>query len=288
MNALLVVAFALAAPGDEVNLKWKLKEGDTFYAKNRVVLEQTLTVMGKDVEQSTMTDTVVRYKVKTVTRTSTVVEMTYLSNKVAAKGLPGADAVNDKLKGVTVTATLNAKMEVTKLEGYDKVLDALAGDDKTARAQLKVFMPEDILKQMFAETFGVTPPNPVQIGDTWKRSDKVPFAGSGTVTTSSTFKLDQVKGGVATVSWKGTGVFKIGESELPGLPVKLVKANLKSEKLTGTYTFDVPTGRVKESKMEMVMAGSMTFEGGGKEIDIDAKQKLTQSSVISDKNPIRD
>ena len=76
---------------------WKLKEGDAFYLQGAMKLEQTFTVMGREVEQEMDTETVVRYKVKATKPGSTVVEMTYLSNKTTAKGLPGADAVNGKL-----------------------------------------------------------------------------------------------------------------------------------------------------------------------------------------------
>ena len=88
MNAALFLALAFAAPPDDYNLAWKLKEGDTFYAQNKVVLEQTLTVMGKDVEQSMTSENVVRFKVKSIKNGATVVEMTYLTNKATAQGHP--------------------------------------------------------------------------------------------------------------------------------------------------------------------------------------------------------
>jgi hypothetical protein len=290
MQAVLAVVFALtlAARADDVNLAWKLKEGDTFYSKSRVVLEQTLTAMGRDVDQTITTDTVVRFKVKSVKLGATVVEMTYLTNKVTAKGVPGADAANDKLKGVTVTATLGGGMRVVKLEGYDKVVDALADGDDAKKATVKAVLPEAALKQMFTDTFGLGGAGTVRVGDTWKRADKIPFGGLGTVTADSTFKLDGVKGDVANVSWKGTGQFKGDDGQLPGLPVKVAKIELKTEKLTGSYTFDLTAGRVRESKTEMVMSGTMTLAADGKELTIDTKQKLTHTGAISDKNPITD
>jgi hypothetical protein len=285
MTAALALVLALGAPPDDYNLMWKLKEGDTFYLQGKVTIEQTINAMGRAVEQEMTTDTVAQYKVKSVKPGTTVVEMTYLSNKVVAKGLPGADAANDKLKGVTLTATLDAKLEVVKVEGYEKILDALAGNNEQARAVVKMTLPEAVIKQMFTDTFALVPGGVAKVGGTWKRTDAIPMPGLGEVTTASTFKLDSVKDDAASVSWTATGKFKLGDGTIPG--AKISKADLKIEKLSGGYTFDVQAGRVKSSKTAMEMSGSMTFEANGQEVSVDMKQKLTQSATISDRNPIK-
>jgi hypothetical protein len=234
------------------------------------------------------TEVVVRYTVKSVKPGTTVVEMMYLSNKTTAQGLPGANAADDKLKGVALTVTLDGKLEVLKLEGYDKVIDALTGGNEQAKAAVKGLFPESVVKQGVNDTFALVPGGVAKVGGTWKRKDSVPLAGLGEVSTASTFKLDAVNGDVAAVSWTATGTFKVGNGELPGLPVKLSKADLKIEKLTGSYSFDLTTGRLKGSKTTMEMAGSMTFAGNGKEVEMDIKQKLTQSATLSEKNPLKE
>src|SRR5436853_395274 len=123
MFAVPVIALLLAAPGDTYTLQWKLKEGDVFYNKTSVVMEQKIEAMGQTIEQTITIKTVLRFKVKSVAEGKTVVEMTYLEMKIDAAGLPGTN-VGDNLKNVSFTATLNDKMEVTKLEGYEKFLDA--------------------------------------------------------------------------------------------------------------------------------------------------------------------
>ena len=288
MTVALALALTLAAPPDNYNLRWKLKEGDTFYAQNKVVIDQTFTAMGREVEQSITTEGVVRYKVTSVKPGTTVVEMTYLSNKTTAKGLPGADAANDKLKGVTLTVTLDGKMEVAKLEGYDKIVDALAGGNEQAKAAVKGLLPEAVVRQGLNDMFALVPGDVVKIGGTWKRKDAIPLAGLGEVRTASTHKLDAVQGDTAKVNWTATGEFKNGDGTIPGLPVKLTKTDLKIEKLSGAYTFDLFTGRLKEAKTNMEMAGSLTFSANGKEVSMDAKQKLNQTATLSDKNPLKE
>lgn len=291
MTAAFALALALAAPaapGDEVNLMWKLKEGDSFYSLGKGNIEQTFTVMGRDVAQTLQTETVVRYTVKALKPGATVVEITYLSNKTKAEGLPGADAADGKLKGVTLTATLDGKMEVMKLEGYDKVIDALAGGNDQAKAAAKTLLPEAAVKQGLNDTFALVPGGVAKVGGTWKRKDSLPLAGIGDVAVASTYKLDKVDGDVAAVSWTATGTFKAGDGTLPGLPVKLSKADLKIEKLTGAYTFDLTNGRLKAAKTNMEMAGTMTFSANGKDVSMEVKQKMTQTATLSEKNPTKD
>ena len=66
------------------------------------------------------------------------------------------------------------------------------------------------------------------------------------------------------------------------------KADLKAENFTGTHKFDMKTGRLSESKVEMVMAGTMTIAAAGMTVDAKLKQKMTTTGVVTEKNPIVD
>jgi hypothetical protein len=257
-----------------------------FYNKMAVTMDQTIEVMGQMIDQKIEMKTVLKFKVKSAKSGATVVEMTYLENKIDAKGLPGAN-IGDKLKDVTFTATLDDKLKVTKLEGYDKFLDALADGDEAQKKLMKAMLPEDTIRQSFGQTFAMVPEKPVAVGDKWERTDKMPFGPLGKVETKSAFKLDSVKGDVATISMKGDLTFKAGEGDA-GLPFKISKADLKAEKFTGTHTFDMKAGRLASSKVEMDMAGTMTIEVGGNTVDAKLKQKMTTTGVVTEKNPIVD
>src|SRR5262245_59359907 len=116
-----VLSLLLAAGDDTYSLQWKLKEGDVFYNKTAITIDQSLEIMDKKTDQLIITKTVLKFQVKSVKDGTTVVEMTYLEHKVDAQGLPGAN-VADKLKGLSFTATLDKSLKVEKLEGYDKFL----------------------------------------------------------------------------------------------------------------------------------------------------------------------
>jgi len=282
-----VLALFLAAPNDTYTLQWKLNEGDVFYNKSTVDMDQTIEVMGMKIDQKVAMKTVLKFKVKSVKDGVTVVEMTYLENKIEAEGLPGAN-IGEKLKNITFTATLDKELKVTKLEGYDKFLDAISDGVEEQKKLLQAVMPEATIRQMFSQTFVIGPGKPVAVGDTWNRTDKVPLGPLGNVEAKSAFKLDSVKGDLAKVTVKGDLAFKPGDGGDTGLPFKITKADLKVEKFAGTHAFDLKTGRVAETKVEMEMSGTMTVAVAGQSIDAGLKQKMKTVGVITDKNPVVD
>jgi len=288
MFAAPVLALLLVAQADTHTIQWKLKDGDVFYNKSSMTMDQTIELMGQKVDQKMVIKTVLKFKVKSVKEGTTVVEMTYLQMSVDAGGLPGSNAA-DNLKNVTFTATLNEKMQVSKLEGYDKFLDALSNGDEVQRKTMKAMMPQAAVKQMFSQTFLLGPGKPIAVGGNWDRKIAVAFGPIGNVETKEAFKLDSVKGDVATIAVKGDLTFKPGDEDGDaGLPFKISKADLKADKFAGTHTFDMKLGRVTESKVDMDMSGTMTIEVAGKSIDAKLSMKMKTVAVLTDKNPIVD
>lgn len=287
-TAPVLALLLVAAPDDTYSLKWKLKEGDVFYNKSSVTMDQEIEVMGQKREQKMAIKTVLKFKVKSVKEGATVVEMTYMEMKIDAGGLPGANAA-ENLKNVTFTATLNDKMEVTKLEGYDKFLDALAGDNPAQKKMMKAMMPQTAMKQMFSQTFLIGPAKPIAIGGTWDRKIAIALGPIGNTESKEVLKLVAVKGDLATITAKGEISFKPGDDDGDsGLPFKITKADLKADKFTGTHTFDMKTGRITESKVDMDMSGSMTVSAGGMEIETKLTMKMKTVAVLTEKNPIVD
>ena len=283
-----VLALLLAAaPNDTYTLKWKLNQGDVFYNKSTITTDQTVEVMGQKIDQTIKMDMVIKFAVKSAKAGATVVEMTYLDMKVDAAGLPGAN-IADKLKGVTFSATLDDKMAVTKLEGYDKLLDAVGGDDANLKKILKAMMPESAVRQTFGQTFVIAPDKPLAVGDKWDRTDKLGLGPLGSVEAKQQFKLDAVKDGKAEVSVKGDLTFKAAEGDDGGLPFKITKADLKAEKFDAAHTFDLKAGRVIQTKVDMDMAGTMTIGVAGMEVEAKLVQKSRMTGVITDKNPVVD
>lgn len=293
----LLVAAALAAPApaqDPVALKWSLKEGDLFYTNNRTDMDMSMTVLGQDVNIKMKMTAVQRYKILSAKPGATKVELTMLAMKMEAEGLPpgagGLGDVGDRVKGATVTATLNDELEVTKVDGYEKFLDKLAGDNAAERAQMKAQFSETAVGQMVSQVFSFAPAKPVKVGDTWNRTDKIPTGGFGDASVKQKFKLDSVTGGVAKLGLEGDMSFKAGDAAFPGLPpgVKVSKFDIKADKITGTVLFDTKTGRLKEAKQNMSFNGTIAMSANGMDLEMKMKIKAVQTATVTDKNPTKD
>jgi hypothetical protein len=284
----LALALALApAQADGVNLKWSLKEGDTFYVKTVQDMDMTIGVMGQNIDQKQKGTNVVRFRVKSAKPGATVVEMTTIAFQMDA-ALPGAGGLTEKMKGLNFTVTLDDKMEVTKLEGYDKFLDAIGGDDENQRKLMATLIPEATFRQMISQTFVISPGKPVKVGDTWTKSDELSMGPLGSFALKQTFTLNEVDGGVAKIGSKADLKFKAAAGGGGGLPFKITKADLKADKFTGTYDFDTKAGRLKEATADGTMSGTMTASAGGQEIEISMKIKMKANTTVTDRNPVKD
>ena len=287
LSAPVLALVLAAAAGDTYTLKWKLNAVDVFYNKSTITTDQTIEVMGQKIDQTIKMNMVIKFAVKSAQGGSTTVEMTYLDMKVEAGNLPGAN-IAEKLKGVAFTATLNNKMEVTKIEGYDKLIEAVSGEDETIKKMMKVMMPESTIRQTFGQTFVIAPDKPIAVDDKWDRTDKYGLGPLGNVEAKQSFKLKKVEGEVATIEVNGDLSFKPADSGDSGLPFKITKADLKADKFTATHSFNIKLGRVVQTKVEMDLSGTMTIGVGGMEVDAKLKQKMTMTGAITDKNPIKD
>jgi len=249
----LCLGFTQLTPAQEaVSLKWNLKEGDTFYAKSVVVNDMKIDVLGMNQDIKMKMTTVTKYKVKSVKPGALVVDMTYTDVQMDADALPGVGGIGDKMKGLTISATFDEDMEITKVEGYEKFLDKLADGDPMTKQLMQMVMPESAAKAMFGQVFVPLPAKAVKSGDSWARTEKLPLAGLGDLTSKAKYTLQSNTDGVAKVKQDAEMTFKPGGAGGPkGLPFKITKANLKSDDFTGTFTFDAKAGRLKDSKQSL-------------------------------------
>lgn len=299
-------AFALAlaagfvvttASGQEaVTIKWSLKEGETFYAKSVTDMDMSMGVLGQNVDLTMKQSTVQKFKVVSVKPGATTVEMTILDMSMDAAGLPGGGGipglgqVGEKIKGAKLTAVLDDQMQVTKLVGYDKFIDKIAGDDDNLRTQMEAQMSEAMVGQLVSQAFTSVPPGAVKAGDTWERTTKVPAAGVGDATVKEKYTFDGVSNGLAKISVVGDMKFKAGKGGVPGLPpgVKLTKFDMKADQYKGTQTFDLKAGRLKEGKVDMVMRASLAMSANGMDLDMTMKIKAKATTKITSTSPIVD
>lgn len=272
-------------------IKWKFHTGDTFYAVQDTKMQQSMSFMGQDIDMKIKAETVIRYRIKETKKDVTVVEMTFLRQKMEMDGpaaLPGLD-LGEKLKNVTFTFTIDDKGNVVKLEGYDKFLQALADEDPMTAAMLRSVLPESVIRQSFGQTFSLTPDKPLALGESWHRKDKMSLGPLGNAEVNTRYELKDVRDSLARLSIGGEMKWTGGDDGMvPKIPFKISDADIKTDKFEGSATFDLNKGRLERAQMTMNLKGSLSFAIMDQKLTMDLKQQMQTVTKIVDKNPVTD
>ncbi len=284
MTALLTLTLVLLAPVPApAPLKWKLAKGDTFYSKSVTSLKQTVTVMGRDVEQEQEQATYNKFKVVSADDKGYVVEQ--MVEKSEVKGnLPGAEDAAKKMKGVMLTYTLNEKFEVMKVKGLNDLLDKLAGDNEAVRKAIGGVLTEDLFAAGMGDTFRTAPDKPAKLNDKWKRAYKYPLgAGLGSLKIDAEYKYAQSSDAGDKITYSAATKYEVGKGG-GDLPFTFTKGEMTAESFTGEYVFDSQAGRLKSHSTKAKIKGTLTLSANGMEIEMSLKQDMNSSTIYSEKS----
>jgi Family of unknown function (DUF6263) len=281
----LILSLALAAPAEGVKIEWLLKEGDVFYTRSDVNMQQTIKAGGRTVEQNLKQSTLTRFTiVKKNADKSIVLKQKIL--KIKGEGNLTNEAVQKKVEGTEFTVTLDDRGKVTKFDGYKAFITKLAGDNDKARATLESMLSEDTYKQVISETFSMTPNKVVKKGDQWTRDYKVSMGPIGDFKGQNTFTYaEPPKDGkeLAQLTFTATMTYSAPGNQPQGLPFQIVKGNLKAEDFKGTMLFDLKAGRLVESSTSARFKGTLTISAQGQKADMELEQKMEMKSRLSSK-----
>jgi Family of unknown function (DUF6263) len=192
------------------------------------------------------------------------------------------------MKGATFTIEMDEKFKATKVSGMNELVKKLGEDNPLLKQILSGMLNDEMMKKSAEDVFRSGPDKAVKVGDTWKRDESMPLGPLGEMSMKLEHKLVSSKDGSEEVTFTGEAKYGAPKQAAEGLPFTVSKADLKTEKFSGTLTFDSKAGRVKQSKVIMNLSGTMTVKVGEIEVDMDMKQKLTTTTTISDKSPVVD
>lgn len=181
------------------------------------------------------------------------------------------------LQGTTYTLVLNAKNEVTAVEGVDKILGSIPPE---LQDTLKKELSLEKLRRETAQTYGELPESPVKKGDRWQKS-YVMDIGSGQKLTFDNFYEYQ-----GTVEKDGRTLDKISfiagavtfslDGELPG-GLTVSSSDLKIDASGGTILYDREMGQVVDRSGTHKISGTMGFSVNG--MNLPAMLDLTVDSL---------
>jgi hypothetical protein len=286
VGAVVLLVAGLAAPAAaQAPIEWKLKVGDQFYLLNKTKTTQTLKALNKDVPQNSNETIVLGFKVEEKVGDNfllkeTVEEVTYKPDK--------GDAVTDtKLAGATFLLTVSPKWEILKFEGYDKLIDKLAGDDVGVRHALTQTLPEDVFKKTVREAMAFLPDRPVKEGDNWERSVEVPNGPLGTRVETRTYKLEGKEnvGGkmVDKITYTTAVNFKAGK-KVDNLNYYVISGQLEVKESKGKVHFDPAASQLVEIISDLKLVGKMVLSISDTNVPTELEQEQhTEVTVLKEK-----
>jgi len=295
-----------AAAGDKVELKWKFEKDKPFYQEMTTKTQQDMQVMGMPVKQTQEQtfyfswqfkeedkdkNTVVTQRIEGVKLTINVAgnPITFDSTNPTSTNTALSEFFR-ALVGSEFRLTLDKDNKVVKVEGRDEFLKKLTQANQQMEALLKQILSEEALKQMADPSFGVTPPNAVAKGDTWKRDSTLNLGPIGSYKGDYTYKdegqdeknKDLVKIGVETKLTYQPPVEGTAQ-----LPFKIKEAKLNSKTGKGTIFFDTKKGRLDHSDQTIELDGTLKIEIAGMTTDVTLTQTQTTTITTSDQPQIK-
>ena len=211
-----------------------------------------------------------------------------IEKTVVVTGQPGAEDAAKKMAGTVFVFTLDAKFAVKKMEGLDKLLDTLSGDNAEIRKTLAALLTEELYTAGFAEFFRSAPEAPVKLGGKWTLDHTMPLgAGLGSLKVESKFKYALSDEAGDKITWSADATYEPSKADA-GLPFKFVGGELKSESFTGQYSFDSKRGRIKTNSTKIKIGGTSTISVNGTEVEMGIRQAIESTTTISDKSPADD
>jgi hypothetical protein len=305
--ALTLAAAAPAAPAPDVptvKLALKFEKGKTFYQKMTSETNQTMKVMGMDVDQKQVQtfvfswtpvrqeadkSWVVRQRIEAVQ-----VDMEVAGNKISFDSVKGGgddNPLRDVFKGMVgceFTMTISPRLKITKVEGREEFVKRLAETKEELKPLLDQMLSEDALKQMADPAFAAVPDKEVKKGDSWTRASKLSLGALGNYETKSTYTYEGPgkEANIEKISAKIEMTYKPADNDAGGLPFKVTNADLKSSDAVGTIEFRRDKGRIERSEMKTTIKGKITIEVAGTANEVELSQTQTTTVTTSDENPL--
>jgi hypothetical protein len=307
-----VVALAVPAQGQEVELAWKFPKDAKFYQTMKTTTNQTMKIMGQDVKQDQNQEFVFSWTVKEADDKKVVleqkIESVNMSIKIATNEIKynstAKDAADNPLSsffkpliGTTFTLTLDPNtMKVTEIKGREEFVKKLSEANPQMSNLLKAILSEEQLKQMSEPAFAVVKGKgqKVKQGDSWTRESKLNMGPIGSFGTKYTYtyaatekkNVDGKEANLAKIDMKTELTYTPPDAkDAIGLPFKIEGGKITTSEAKGTIYFDPEKGRVVETKMDIGLKGNLEISVQDQKASVDLDQKQTTTTNITDKNP---
>lgn len=265
---LLAAAVLLALPAlqDKVELRWKWAKGQELIYKStqKTLMEfggqpmeqhmgYTYSLTIEDVAESGEATIGVKYLAVITKGNGPQGEYDYDSEKDKEPPAEGPAAMQAKMVGQSFKMKMTPAGKVTDVQGYDKVLEAMAKDgDPAMKAQLKQMFNNDTFKGMMQQMAPPLPDEKVGKGDTWTNEFTVKMPMIGGMNFGLKSKLADLKDANAHIEQDIKVELKGGDKDNP--LAGLVEIKDGKGKATSVYSTEKGCFLSQKSAMEMTIA----------------------------------
>jgi hypothetical protein len=187
------------------------------------------------------------------------------------KGATGAaveHTLAEKLQGRQFTLKVSTHGRIQGLEGYADFVTAASENQPERARSLRTLLPEDGLKEAFADFLGPLPDVGVRPGDTWQRPVREPIPHFGSLDSSWQFAAQ----GPTTAGYHLAYTIKTNyrpptSDDAPLF--RIVKGALHGENGRGKIVFDAERGRLLLHERHITVRGTLTVEMMGMQVPLE-------------------
>ena len=242
----------------QVELKWKLVKGQTFVIEDVVTIQQTIKLAGKRTKIKTKQTKLSTIKVLDVDEDGGV-KLEMRIDSITSKGDGKAHAwIHKKMAGAIFHVSLDRNMQITKFEGYDKMVENVTGGNPQKTAIFRNLVSEKTIQRTIDQTFSIVPAGPVGILDTWQRPTNLPLGALGQLMVDRTFTYagkGRLQGATYDkLTLKATARYQRPKAK--GQTLVILKADVKIHDYDGIVYFDAAKGRLVQTDEKTRLKGS--------------------------------
>lgn len=297
--SLLCVVCSLAYAGKKHEIQLALKTGDTFKLKQITEMHMKQEIMGQSQNVETDISALMNFEVTskesdgywlkmtfgdyTMDLTSAMFNMHYNSQDTASEEDVFAKIMNEVVK-LTLKMKVSPSGEILQFDGLEEQIDDLVSRldypdnvKDQLKAQFTKSFGDDAWKGNMESLFKIYPTQKVAENDEWQSGYTITSMLDAKV--ESTYKLEEVKGNVITIT--GNGNLSTQSEEpmvLNGVPATM---DLKGSQ-TSTYQLSSDTGWIKEATIKSDISGSISLDltsQGMDKIDVPVSYDMTNKYI---------
>ncbi len=281
--------------GDTVKAGWNLRGTACVAALSggqplpvSLMLVPRRTDRDREVRQNYEFSTLIRYTVdKRNDDGSAVLTQRVERNRSSVKG-PETSKADLTLDNAELTLHVDARGQVTKVDGGDKLLVRLAGNDTARREALREMLAPETLRAAASHTLGLFPGAVVKKGEGWNATTELKLGIVGRVKIARDFTLDGVENRGATSLARVSFRAKVSDYQPAkggNIDYQIADGYLTEASGKGSLEVDLDAGRLLGGESSVNLAGYLTLRNSGVFYRVRLEQEQTVTTRVTDKLP---